>query len=163
MGGRARIREPCRFFMRGQVVGAEKKDRNVERRGGEPHGRGRKPGTEGNVAGAAEEDGLSRTLHRRRKGETNGEVTRGRGNQNGRPRGMVGDRKSVGEFREDPEAGDAWAAGEVNNPQVAARGDANMDVLAFGKDSGVLTEGVDDFMIRTGGRDGETALRGTDV
>ena len=151
MRGRARISEPFSFFVRGQIVGAEKKDRNVERRGSEPHGRVRKPVTEGDVAGAAQEGGLRRPQRRRGESEADGEVARGRGDQNGRTGGVVRDRESVGEFRENPEAGDARATGEVDNPLVAARGDAKMDVLAFGKDAGVLTEGVDDFMVRTGG------------
>ena len=77
--------------------------------------------------------------------------------------GVVRHRESVREFSEDPETGGTGTAGEIDNPLVSARRDTEVYVLAFGKDTRVLPESVDHFVVRAGGRDGETVLHGTDV
>ena len=68
---------------------------------------------------------------------------------------MVGNRKGVGEFGEDPHTGDTWAAGEVDDSLVASRWHAKVNVLTFGENSRILSEGVDDFVVRAGSRDDE--------
>ena len=73
------------------------------------------------------------------------------------------DRESVGEFSEDPETGGAGTTGKIDNPLVSARRDTEVYVLTFGKDTRVLPESVDHFVVRAGGRDGKTVLHRTDV
>ena len=72
-------------------------------------------------------------------------------------------RKSDREFGEDTETGGAWPTCEINDPLVSSRRDPEVNVLAFGKDAGVLPESVDHFVVRAGGRDGKTVLHRADV
>jgi hypothetical protein len=161
--GRTRIRQPFGFFVRRQVVSAEQEDGDVERRGSESDGWWREPRAKRDVTGATQKDWLSSPRRRWRESEPDGEVARRRGNLHGGTSGVVRHRESVREFSEDPETGGTGTAGEIDNPLVSARRDTEVYVLAFGKDTRVLPESVDHFVVRAGGRDGETVPHRTDV